>query len=94
MTYQSVNPYDGRLLHTFAEQSDAQLEAAIAAAAACFEVWRATTFAERSAIVSRAAGLMRERREEFAQPVTLATADLQEGLRAKVEKRPAVFTGR
>ncbi len=32
--------------------------------------------------------------EAVAQPVTLATADLQEGLRAKLEKRPAVFTGR
>ncbi|MBK5306454.1 MAG: enoyl-CoA hydratase/isomerase family protein [Frankiaceae bacterium] len=31
--------------------------------------------------------------EALAQPVTLATADLQEGLRAKAEKRPAVFTG-
>ena len=53
MIYQSVSPYDGRLLHTFAEQSDAQLEAALAAAA-CFETWRATTFAERAAIVARA----------------------------------------
>jgi enoyl-CoA hydratase/carnithine racemase len=32
--------------------------------------------------------------EALAQPVTLATADLQEGLRARAEKRPAVFTGR
>jgi enoyl-CoA hydratase/carnithine racemase len=32
--------------------------------------------------------------EAVVQPVTLATADLQEGLRAKAEKRPAVFTGR
>jgi enoyl-CoA hydratase/carnithine racemase len=32
--------------------------------------------------------------EAVIQPVTLATADLQEGLRAKAEKRPAVFTGR
>jgi len=31
--------------------------------------------------------------EGVAQPVTLATADLQEGLRARAEKRPAVFTG-
>jgi len=85
MSYQSVNPYDGRLLHTFAEQSDAQLEAAIAAAAACFEVWRATTFAERSAIVSRAAGLMRERREEFAQPVTLEMGKLIAEARGEVD---------
>jgi enoyl-CoA hydratase/carnithine racemase len=32
--------------------------------------------------------------EALAQPVTLATADLQEGLRARAEKRRAVFTGR
>jgi len=32
--------------------------------------------------------------EAVAQPVTLATEDLQEGLRSKADKRPAVFTGR
>jgi enoyl-CoA hydratase len=32
--------------------------------------------------------------EALAQPVTMATEDLQEGLRAKAEKRKAVFTGR
>ena len=31
--------------------------------------------------------------EALAQPVTLATKDLQEGLKARAEKRPAVFTG-
>jgi enoyl-CoA hydratase len=31
--------------------------------------------------------------EALAQPITLATADLQEGVRAAREKRPAVFTG-
>jgi enoyl-CoA hydratase len=29
----------------------------------------------------------------MAQPITLATADLQEGIRAAREKRPPVFTG-
>jgi enoyl-CoA hydratase/carnithine racemase len=32
--------------------------------------------------------------EALAQPVTLATADLQEGLRAARERRPPRFTGR
>jgi enoyl-CoA hydratase/carnithine racemase len=32
--------------------------------------------------------------EALAQPVTLATEDLQEGIRASREKRPPVFTGR
>ena len=32
--------------------------------------------------------------ESVVQPVTLATQDLQEGLLARAQKRPAVFTGR
>ena len=32
--------------------------------------------------------------EALAQPVTLATEDLQEGLRARAEKREPTFTGR
>ena len=32
--------------------------------------------------------------EALAQPITLATADLQEGLAAQRERRPAKFTGR
>lgn len=32
--------------------------------------------------------------EAMAQPITLATADLQEGIRAARQKRPPVFTGR
>ena len=32
--------------------------------------------------------------EALAQPVTLATADLQEGLRARADRRPPVFTGK
>ena len=31
--------------------------------------------------------------EALAQPITLATADLQEGIRAAQEKRPPVFRG-
>ena len=48
MAYQSVNPYDGKILKTFEELSDKQLETALATAATCFETWRYTTFAQRA----------------------------------------------
>jgi acyl-CoA reductase-like NAD-dependent aldehyde dehydrogenase len=45
MAYQSVNPYDGKILKTFEELTDKQLETALETAATCFETWRHTTFA-------------------------------------------------
>lgn len=85
MAYQTVNPYDGKLLKTFEPQTDQQLEAAIATAAAQFETWRLTSFAERAAIVSKAASLMHAQAEAFAQPVTLEMGKLIAEARGEVK---------
>jgi succinate-semialdehyde dehydrogenase/glutarate-semialdehyde dehydrogenase len=74
--YQSVNPYDGKTIKTFEESTDAQLETAIKTAAACFETWRHTSFAERAAIATKAATIMRAHADEFAKPVTLEMGKL------------------
>ena len=37
MTYQSVNPYDGKVLKSFKDMTDKQLETALKTAATCFE---------------------------------------------------------
>jgi succinate-semialdehyde dehydrogenase/glutarate-semialdehyde dehydrogenase len=71
MTYQTVNPYDGKLLKTFEESTDEQLETAIVTAEACFQTWRHTTFAERGAIVARVAALLGARVDELARLLTL-----------------------
>ena len=76
MSYQSVNPSNGKVLKKFKELSDAQLETAIKTAATCFETWRHNTFAERAIIVTKAATIMRERADEFAKPVTLEMGKL------------------
>ena len=76
MTYQSVNPYDGKTLKTFTEHTDAQLEAAIKTATECFETWRNMTFAERAAVLAKAAALMRAHADEFAKPMTLEMGKL------------------
>src|ERR1035441_4541617 len=52
MSYQSVNPYDGKILKTFKELTDQQLEKALKTAATCFETWRQKTFAERAVVRS------------------------------------------
>jgi len=84
MAYQSVNPYDGKILKTFEELSDKQLETALETAANCFETWRHTTFAERAAVVAKAAAIMRARIDEFARPVTLEMGKLIDQARGEV----------
>ena len=71
MTYQSVNPYNGKLLKTFEEITDAQFETKLAAATACYEIWRRKSYAERAKIVAKAASLMHERADELAHTMTL-----------------------
>ena len=84
MTYQSLNPYDGKIFKTFKELTDEQLETAVQAAEQCFETWRHTTFTERSTVVARAAGILRARVEDFARPITLEMGKLIEESRGEV----------
>lgn len=84
MTYQSLNPYDGTILETFDELTDEQLESALTTAATCFDSWRHTTFAERTAVLTRAAEILRSRVEEFARPITLEMGKLIEESRGEV----------
>jgi succinate-semialdehyde dehydrogenase/glutarate-semialdehyde dehydrogenase len=84
MTYQSLNPYDGKILKTFEELTDKQLEAAVHTADQCFETWRHTTFVERTAVLKRAAAILRSRVEDFARPITLEMGKLIEESRGEV----------
>ena len=76
MSYQSINPYNGKLLKTFPELTNPQLEKALETAAAAYEVWRLKSFAGRAVIVAKAAELMHARVDEFARPVTLEMGKL------------------
>ncbi len=77
MAYQSTNPYNGQINKSFDDIDDAQLQAKLAAAHTCFEdVWRHKSFAERKAVLSRAAAILRERTQEFAQLITLEMGKL------------------
>lgn len=85
MTYQSINPASGKLLQTFDEISDAELETKLAAAAACFETWRHTSYQERAVIIARVGALMHEKVEELAHIMTLEMGKRITEARGEVE---------
>jgi acyl-CoA reductase-like NAD-dependent aldehyde dehydrogenase len=62
-------PYDGELLGTVVGSSDAQVDAAVAAAKAAFPAWRRTPLRTRVELLRRAHALCMERNEEIAQMI-------------------------
>lgn len=85
MTYQSTNPASGRVLQTFEEISDTELESKLAAAALCYETWRHKSYAERAVIVAKVGVLMHEKVEELAHIMTLEMGKRIAEARGEVE---------
>ena len=84
MAYQSINPFNGKVLKTFDELTDQQLETSLENAESCFKSWQHTSFAERATIVAKAAAIMREQIEALARPVTQEMGKLIDQARGEV----------
>jgi succinate-semialdehyde dehydrogenase/glutarate-semialdehyde dehydrogenase len=71
MAYSSVNPFNGKLLQSFDQLTDKQLEEKLVTAENCYKTWKHTSYAERAKIIAKASKLLGERVEEFAHTMTL-----------------------
>ena len=71
MAYQSINPNTGKLVKSFEHLTHPQLETKLAAADSCFQAWKNTSYAERAAILNKAAALMHAHVDDFAKLATL-----------------------
>ena len=71
MTIQSINPATEEPLASFDEFTPAQVDRALDAAAATFERWRRTSFAERSGLMRQAAAYLRGEKARLAKLITL-----------------------
>jgi succinate-semialdehyde dehydrogenase/glutarate-semialdehyde dehydrogenase len=92
MTYQSVNPFDNKLVKSFEEITDRQLEDKLAAATACFASWKQKSYAERAKIVTKAAALLLEQRDHFAQIMTLEMGKRISEAKGEVEFSSRILT--
>ena len=85
MAYQTVNPYDNQIVATFDDLTDEQAMDLLAQAQKTFESWSQTSFAERAAVMQRAAAIFRERSDEFARLLTLEMGKLYTEALGEVE---------
>lgn len=70
-TFDVLNPATGEVVKTLVDASDADLNAAIAAAEAAFPAWAAKTATERSNILRKWYNLIMENQDELAHIMTL-----------------------
>jgi len=71
MAIASVNPATGETLRTFTPLTEPEVERRVALGASAFPRWRATSFAERAGVVSRAADALEARKQELGRIMTL-----------------------
>ncbi|MCL2895616.1 NAD-dependent succinate-semialdehyde dehydrogenase [Brenneria tiliae] len=91
MAYATTNPYTGELIKTFPDATDAEVASAIEHAHATFLTWKNTSFAERRAIMQRAADLLRKDSDNHAKLLTLEMGKLFTEAKAEVELSAQIF---
>src|SRR4051794_13965924 len=90
MSIASINPATNEVVQRFDELTDEQLEQKLALAAATFREWRNTSFAHRSALMTRAAEILESEADAFARVMTL---EMGKTLKSAIEEARKCATG-
>ena len=83
MAIATINPATGAVLKTFQPLSDSEVEARLALAAATFPKFQSLSFAERAAMMSKAAGILESEKEDLGR---LMTTEMGKTFRSAVEE--------
>jgi succinate-semialdehyde dehydrogenase/glutarate-semialdehyde dehydrogenase len=83
---QTVNPATGEPGRSYEHHTLEDGHAAASAAHTAFREWRRTSFSERAGVISKAAEILRQRKDEFARLMTVEMGKTLEEGRAEVEK--------
>jgi succinate-semialdehyde dehydrogenase/glutarate-semialdehyde dehydrogenase len=86
MAYTSINPATGEKLRGYPTWTADELEAALSGVAGAVPGWQATGLDERCALMSRAAEVLRRRRDELAGLITQEMGKLFKEAQGEVEK--------
>lgn len=70
MAIVSINPATGEKLANFAALTSAEVEVKVARAAVAFREWRSSSFAQRAAILRRAADILETEKQKFGELMT------------------------
>ncbi|RZJ66145.1 MAG: NAD-dependent succinate-semialdehyde dehydrogenase [Flavobacterium sp.] len=91
MSIQTTNPYNNKILKTFDELTDAQLEKKIERAHKTYQVWKNSPISERAELLRKVAAIFRKRKTELAKLITLEMGKLIAQSESEVEMVASVY---
>jgi succinate-semialdehyde dehydrogenase/glutarate-semialdehyde dehydrogenase len=91
MSYATINPYSGETVATFPFATDDEVRKALDNAQAAFETWREASFAERAAVMRKAAEILRRDKSEYARLLTLEMGKVTAEAEAEVDLSADIF---
>lgn len=83
---ESINPLNNKTLKTYHEHSEQQIEKALAKADATYREWKKTSFEERARLMHKAAEVLKNDKDRYAQIMTDEVGKVKKEAIAEVEK--------
>ena len=71
MSIQTTNPATNKVVKSFNEMTDEQIEAALQKSNNTFQEWKKTSYGDRAKLLRKVASLMRKRKSDLAKLITL-----------------------
>lgn len=82
----SRNPWTGELIREFTPLSPSEIESRVHLASEAFRLWKNIPIADKARLIKNAGHILRMKKEEFAQLITLEMGKVIRESRAEVEK--------
>lgn len=91
MSIQSTNPATNKVLKTFEEMSETLVDQCIAKSVETFTFWKKTPYAQRAELLHNVAALLRKKKKDLAQLITLEMGKLVAEAEGEIELSAEIF---
>ena len=91
MSIQSTNPATNKVVKTFEEMSETVVDQSIAQSAETFASWKKTGYSKRAELLHKVAGLLRKKKKELAQLITLEMGKLVAQAEGEIKLSAEIF---
>ena len=91
MAIQSTNPATNEVVKTFEEMSETAIEQSIAKSEETFTTWKKIPFSKRAELLHNVAGLLRKKKKELAQMITLEMGKLVAEAEGEIKLSAEIF---